>query len=119
MRREPAFLDNCFSQFPRTQRLDAWSANPIEAPNPPLWLRVLAFIVPWGWIAVPFVLVVTVLSGCDASAEPIAVRSAREDAEAISSREWAGVVQCGPHATADWLDDKTMRCLKHQKEMDQ
>lgn len=37
----------------------------------------------------------------------------RQDAEAISSREWAGLVQCGPHATADWLDDKTMRCLEH------
>lgn len=37
----------------------------------------------------------------------------RQDAEALSSREWAGLVQCGPHATADWLDDKTMRCLEH------
>lgn len=37
----------------------------------------------------------------------------RQDKEARASREWAGLVQCGPHATADWLDDKTMRCLKH------
>lgn len=43
----------------------------------------------------------------------------RQDKEARASREWAGLVQCGQHATADWLDDKTMRCLKHQKEMDQ
>ena len=119
MRREPAFLDNCFSQFPRTQRLDAWSANPIEAYPPSLTLRVMTFLVMWGWLVALLLLSLLFLTGCDASAEPIAVRSAREDAEAISSREWAGLVQCGPHGTADWLDDKTMRCLKHQKEMGQ
>lgn len=97
MRREPAFLDNCFSQFPRTQRLDAWSANPIEAPNPPLWLRVLA---------------ITVLSGCDASAEPIAVRSAREDAGARSSRDWVAAVVCRGHPFT-WESDKVLVC--HQE----
>ncbi len=37
----------------------------------------------------------------------------RQDKEARASREWVGLVHCGPNATADWLDDKTVRCLKH------
>lgn len=39
----------------------------------------------------------------------------REDAEALNSREWAGQQVCGPRATPEWLDDKTLRCLKTMK----
>ena len=37
----------------------------------------------------------------------------RQDDEALASREWAGQKACGPHATPDWLDDKTLRCLRN------
>lgn len=37
----------------------------------------------------------------------------QQDAEAISSREWAGQQVCGPNATPEWLDAKTLQCLKH------
>ena len=112
----PAGHNDTPDQFPRISRLDARSANPIEAYPPSLTLRVMTFLVMWGWLVALLLLSLLFLTGCDASAEPIAVRSAREDAEAISSREWAGVVMCGPKATPDWLDDKSLRCLKHQKE---
>lgn len=36
-----------------------------------------------------------------------------EDAAALSSREFAGQALCGPNATAVWLDDKSLECLKH------
>ncbi len=36
-----------------------------------------------------------------------------EDAEALASRDWAGQQVCGPHATPEWLDDKTLRCLRN------
>jgi hypothetical protein len=39
--------------------------------------------------------------------------AARQDAEAISSREFAGRQVCGPNATPEWLDDKHLQCLKH------
>lgn len=38
---------------------------------------------------------------------------ARQDTEALASREWAGQQVCGPHATPEWLDDKTLRCLRN------
>lgn len=37
----------------------------------------------------------------------------REDAAAITSREWAGQRVCGPDATPEWIDDKTLQCLRH------
>ncbi|AVS68154.1 hypothetical protein C8245_23045 [Paracidovorax avenae] len=37
----------------------------------------------------------------------------KQDAEAISSRDWAGQRVCGPQATPEWLDDKTLRCLRN------
>lgn len=37
----------------------------------------------------------------------------QQDAEALSSREWAGRQVCGPNATAVWEDDKTLQCLRH------
>lgn len=45
---------------------------------------------------------------------PAAVSEAdRQDAEALSSREWAGQRVCGPNATAVWESDKTLTCLRH------
>ncbi len=38
---------------------------------------------------------------------------ARQDTEALASREWVGQQVCGPHATPEWLDDKTLRCLRN------
>lgn len=42
-----------------------------------------------------------------------AEQAAQEEAEAIASREWAGQQACGPRATPEWLDAKTLRCLRH------
>ncbi|WP_313080536.1 hypothetical protein [Pulveribacter sp.] len=37
----------------------------------------------------------------------------QEDADALTSREWAGQQACGPNKTPEWLDDKTLRCLRN------
>ena len=37
----------------------------------------------------------------------------REDAAAMNSREWAGRQACGPNSTPEWLDAKTLRCLRN------
>lgn len=37
----------------------------------------------------------------------------QQDAEALSSRDWAGQKVCGPNKTAVWEDDKTLRCFKN------
>lgn len=37
----------------------------------------------------------------------------QQDAEALSSREWAGRQVCGPNATPVWESDKTLLCLRH------
>ena len=47
------------------------------------------------------------------NAPSAAAQAAQEEAEAIASREWAAKQACGPHADPEWLDDKTLRCLKH------
>ncbi|MBO9679525.1 MAG: hypothetical protein J7556_14885 [Acidovorax sp.] len=36
-----------------------------------------------------------------------------QDAAAMTSREWAGQRVCGPDATPEWIDDKTLQCLRH------
>lgn len=60
------------------------------------------------WIAaIVTTLTVGAFAGSDTEAE-----AGREDAEALASREWAGRQVCGPHKTPEWLDDKTLRCLK-------
>ena len=38
--------------------------------------------------------------------------AAQQDAEAMTSREWAGQQVCGTHRTAVWEDDKTLTCLR-------
>lgn len=40
------------------------------------------------------------------------VEADREDAAALSSREFAGQAMCGPRATPVWTDDKSLECLK-------
>lgn len=61
------------------------------------------------WIAAIFMVMgVGAIAGSDAEAQ-----ADREDAEALNSREWAGQQVCGPRATPEWLDDKTLRCLKN------
>jgi len=111
MKREPAFLDNCFKQFPRTARHDG---HAIYQCRQPLHVRVLTFLVLWGWLFLLGLLIALALSGCDTDPyEPVAVQAAREDAEAKASREWVGQQVCGPRATPEWLDDKTLRCLRN------
>ena len=60
------------------------------------------------WAAVVLVLAATaaLLTGCDSNA----AAADREDAEALSSREWAGQQVCGPEKTAVWRDD-SLECL--------
>lgn len=41
-----------------------------------------------------------------------AAQAAQQEAEAIASRQWAGQQVCGPHATPEWLDDKTLVCYR-------
>lgn len=36
----------------------------------------------------------------------------REDAAALSSREFVGQEICGPHATPAWTDDQILECWK-------
>lgn len=61
------------------------------------------------------------LSGCDdlqaAHAQAVEQLADQQDREALSSREWAGQQVCGPHATAVWLDDKTLECLRHRTQV--
>lgn len=45
----------------------------------------------------------------DAAAE---AEADEQDRAAISSREWAGRQVCGPKAEPQWLDDKTLVCLR-------
>lgn len=63
---------------------------------------------PMHWIAA---CALAVALGAVAAADTEA-QADREDAEALSSREWAGRQVCGPNKTPEWLDDKTLRCLK-------
>lgn len=44
---------------------------------------------------------------------PVAAQAAEEEAEAIASREWAAKQACGPDKTPQWIDDKTLECLRH------
>ena len=60
------------------------------------------------WIAA---LVITLGMGAIAG-QDYAAKADRQDVEALSSRDFAGQAVCGPHATPDWLDDKTLQCLK-------
>lgn len=60
----------------------------------------------WGAVVLALAAVGALLTGCDSNA----AAADREDAEALSSREWAGLQVCGPEKTAVWRDD-TLECL--------
>lgn len=36
--------------------------------------------------------------------------AAQQDADAMTSREWAGQQVCGPHRTAVWESDQVLTC---------
>ena len=64
---------------------------------------------------------VSMLAGCTddlaaAHAQAVDQVAEQQDREALASRLWAGQQVCGQHATAVWLDSKTMECLLHSKE---
>ena len=63
---------------------------------------------------------VSMLAGCDdlagAHAQAVDQVAEQQAREALASRIWAGQQVCGQHATAVWLDSKTMECLLHSKE---
>lgn len=46
------------------------------------------------------------------AAQADSAQADREDAAALSSREFVAQVICGPGKTAVWADDKTLTCLK-------
>lgn len=41
-----------------------------------------------------------------------AAQAAQEEAEAIASREYAAQQACGRGKTPQWIDDKTVECLR-------
>lgn len=52
-------------------------------------------------------------SRADASTPDVQAIAEQEDANALTSREWAGQQVCGPDRTAVWDDDKSLRCLRN------
>jgi len=42
------------------------------------------------------------------------VEADQEDEAALHSRAWAAQQACGPHLEPEWLDDKSLRCLRRQ-----
>lgn len=88
-------------------------AYALEKCRMPLHLRVLVSIVLCGWLFVLALISAAVLVDYDtATTEPVAVRSAREDAAALASREWVGLQVCKGR-TFTWDDDKTLVCGQH------
>ena len=63
---------------------------------------------------------VSMLAGCDdlsaAHSQAVDQVAEQQAREALASRILAGQQVCGQHATAVWLDDKTMECLLHSRE---
>ena len=47
------------------------------------------------------------------AAQADSAQADREDAAALSSREFAGQAVCGTGKTAVWADDKTLTCLRN------
>ena len=73
----------------------------------PLSKRLFHACARWAAIVLALATVGFVLAGCDDAA----AQADREDAEALSSREWAGQQVCGPERTAVWRSDKELECL--------
>lgn len=47
-----------------------------------------------------------------AQADDQQAQAADEDIAALHSRNWAARQVCGPDAEPEWLDDKTVQCLR-------
>ena len=105
------------SRMGEQQPCDALSAIALHRYTPPLSHRLFYACLKWGWVAV--LAAVFLLTGCDdlaaAHAQAVEQLADQQDAEALSSREWAGQQVCGPHATAVWTGDKEMQCFKHKR----
>lgn len=95
---------------------DAQAAIALHRYTPPLSQRLFFAFLRWGWVAV--LAAVFLLTGCDdlaaAHAHAVDQVAEQQDREALASRIWAGQQVCGPHATAVWLDDKTLTCMKER-----
>ena len=57
------------------------------------------------------ILIIAVLCGAMVLSQHMDAEASQEEADALTSREWAGQQVCGPQRTAVWEDDKTLRCL--------
>ncbi len=114
MKKVEAFFDDTFQPVRRTcpeyGLSDAQMAVAMHHYKQPLSKRFFYALIKWGWLTVPALLAASVLTGCDSAA----AEADQQDADALSSREWAGQQVCGPEATAVWLDDKTIECLRNR-----
>lgn len=102
MRKMPAFHDNCFSTFPRTQRHDGHAIYRCEAArrSSRWWVR--------GAILILAVLSLAMLAAChDAGA------AQQEEVEAMSSQDFSVRWVCGDR-TPVWISDKEVECLKEK-----
>lgn len=61
----------------------------------------------------PWILALVITLGVGAIAAQASTEADREDAAALSSREFAGQAMCGPRATPVWTDDKSLECLRN------
>ena len=59
-----------------------------------------------------WIFAIAITLGVGAIAAQADAEADREDAAALSSREFAGQALCGKGKTAVWADDKEMDCLK-------
>ena len=59
------------------------------------------------------ILIIAVLCGAMVLSQHMDAEASQEEADALTSREWAGQQVCGPQRTAVWEDDKTLRCLRN------
>lgn len=113
MKRVEPYLEDVFETFPRASRrlCNAAEAVAIESHKPPMTRRFFYALLRWGWAIVPALLAVSVLTGCDSSAAASQSEAVQQDADALSSREWAGQQVCGAGMTAVWHGD-VLECLR-------
>lgn len=119
MKRVKPHHDDFSGTYARTthgiKACNATESVAISIHKPPMSRRFFYALMRWGWALVLAVLAALALSGCDNSTAASRKEADRQDAEALSSREFAGQAVCGPHATAVWVDDKTLECLRHRQ----
>ena len=114
MKRMEPFLEDVFESFPRTSQrpCNATEAVAIEAYRQPLLKRLFYAISRWGWVVIVPAALTVALTGCYAGA----AAADAEDAEALSSREWAGQQVCGAEKTPVWRGD-VLECLRQRPVM--